>query len=256
LRDSNRDLILLQNMTGGIWHMSEGIEPDITRTDINAANYLWYAERRNRRAYYQEFAASMPKHNQRVLDVGCGDGILTLQAAERGTFAVGLDLSATMIAFARRRQIESGRTNVAWVVASADAPPFCDQSFDCIVSCMALHLSRLESSLPSLRRLAAPGGRIIINDNVSSPLRFGFWLTYIWKTARRAPSFLHFFGWRGTWRMIIYRFSPPAIRQMRLNWKNSPALFLETYARYFPESDQRLELVPGRLVWENKPKPS
>jgi SAM-dependent methyltransferase len=234
--------------------MQQVIKPDVTQTDIEAANYLWYAERRNRRAYYQEFAASIPAHNQRVLDIGCGNGILTLEAAGRATFAVGLDISTTMIEFARRRQIESGKTNVAWVVASADAPPFCDQSFDCIVSCMALRLSNLESSVPNLHRLSAPGARIIIHDNVSPPLRFGFWLMYIWRTARRLPSLLRFFGWRGTWRIVIYRFSPPAIREARLNWKNSPALFLEVYARFFPETDQRLELVPGRLVWENRPK--
>jgi len=227
---------------------------DITQTDPRAALYLWYAHRRNSAAFYKKLAALIPKSNSRVLDVGCGDGILVLEIAERAAFVVGLDISPTLIEFARQRQIESGKKNVEWVIASVEAPPFCMQSFDHVISCMALRLSNLDQSLPNLRQLVAPHGRIIIEDSVSVPPRFGFWLSHIWKTVRRIPSLYQFYGWQGMWREVKYKFSSAGLQDAHLSTKISPTRFIEIYQRHFPESDQRLDLVPGRLVWENKPK--
>jgi len=59
----------------------------------------------------------------RLLDVGCGPGILTVRLAHLFEEAVGLDPDAGMLAEARQAAAERGVTNVLWVNAVAEALP-------------------------------------------------------------------------------------------------------------------------------------
>src|SRR5665213_1934027 len=61
-----------------------------------------------------------PQSGEQILDVGCGDGALTEQLAATGAHVTGVDASATMIAAARKRNL-----NVE--VCSADALPYVNQ---------------------------------------------------------------------------------------------------------------------------------
>lgn len=71
----------------------------------------------------------------RVLDIGCGTGASTLQAADRvgvDGFVFGADISPTMLAHASARA--EGASNVAFEVADAAAYRFDAQSFDHLIS--------------------------------------------------------------------------------------------------------------------------
>lgn len=71
----------------------------------------------------------------RVLDIGCGTGASTLQAADRvGTdgFVLGADISPTMLTHASARA--EGASNVAFEIADAAAYRFDDRSFDHLIS--------------------------------------------------------------------------------------------------------------------------
>jgi SAM-dependent methyltransferase len=68
----------------------------------------------------------------RVLDVGTGTGVLALLAAELGHDVTGVDLSAGMLAQARRRGIDTGLA-VTWLLGDAAAPPVDPGSFDAVV---------------------------------------------------------------------------------------------------------------------------
>jgi SAM-dependent methyltransferase len=59
----------------------------------------------------------------RLLDVGCGPGILTIELAPSFEAAVGLDPDADMLAEGARRAREAGLDNIRWVEAVAEAIP-------------------------------------------------------------------------------------------------------------------------------------
>lgn len=223
---------------------------DITQLDPQSALYVCRANYRNASAY-DEFAQFMPADAQRVLDVGCGTGSLVFRLAGNARFIIGLDLSPTMIALARASQTQSGETNMAWVVASADALPFVAEKFDYVTSNLALRFSNLNQSLPELRRLVRSGGRIAIRDFVLEP-RPSFWLTHLYAAFRLAPGLLGLYGWRGMFRVVRYSFSPAGIGQARQSRQMNAASFMEIYQHHFPENTQRIKLAPGTLVWENK----
>jgi ubiquinone/menaquinone biosynthesis C-methylase UbiE len=73
---------------------------------------------------------------ERVLDVGCGTGRTTRDAA-RATgagSALGVDLSAAMLAVARRRAAEEGLTNARFEQVDAQVHPFVPEAFDLAIS--------------------------------------------------------------------------------------------------------------------------
>lgn len=77
------------------------------------------------RRLLQAFLDFWPDGVQRVLDVGCGDGKLTHALAEAtGACITGLDSSAEALT----------RLKLPYVVASADAVPFSDASFDLVIT--------------------------------------------------------------------------------------------------------------------------
>jgi SAM-dependent methyltransferase len=92
---------------------------------------------------------------KRVLDIATGPGYVAARAAERGADPVGLDLSETMLAYARSRL-----PNVEFVRGTATELPFPDASFDAaIVAFLLLHVGRPEEVVAEAARVVAPGGR-------------------------------------------------------------------------------------------------
>ncbi|WP_432169828.1 class I SAM-dependent methyltransferase [Streptomyces sp. 1222.5] len=93
----------------------------------------------------------------RVLDLGCGDGLLLeLLARENGRQLAGLDLSARSLALARRRPALSG---AALAEGRAQTLPFADGSFDACVSHLALMLmGEIEQVVAEVARVLSPGG--------------------------------------------------------------------------------------------------
>jgi trans-aconitate 2-methyltransferase len=90
---------------------------------------------------------------ERILDVGCGDGRITAAIAARVPegMVVGVDSSHAMISFASSRFGQSIRPNVRFEIADARNLPFRDE-FDLIVSFNALHwLPEQDAPLRSIR---------------------------------------------------------------------------------------------------------
>ncbi|WP_028799751.1 class I SAM-dependent methyltransferase [Streptomyces sp. 142MFCol3.1] len=95
--------------------------------------------------------------SERVLDLGCGDGLLLeLLARSGGRRLAGLDLSPESLALARRRPALSG---ARLEEGRAQALPFPDDSFDACVSHMALMLmAEIEQVAAEVARVLSPRG--------------------------------------------------------------------------------------------------
>lgn len=222
---------------------------DITAIDPEAALFACRAGHRASKGYFGEFVSWAPPNTTRALDVGSGTGTLALQLADRALFVVGVDNSLTMVKLARRSQSECRKTNVAWVVASADALPFAAATFDYITSAYALRFSNLHRSLPELRRAIRRGGRIAVRDSVSRPPRFGFWLYYFRRIMQQVPGSVRLYGWRGAWRMLAYELSPAGALHARRSLRLDPTSFMKIFEQYFPEHESRFAFSPGKLFW-------
>ena len=106
--------------------------------------------------------AAVLKSGERVLDVGCGNGAISLDAARgvgRHGRVRGLDLSAPMLDVARQRAEEQG-LDVSFVQGDAQTASF-DQPFDVVVSRFGvMFFDDPEAAFANLAKAARPGGRL------------------------------------------------------------------------------------------------
>lgn len=98
--------------------------------------------------------------NQRVLDLGCGDGTFAdVVMARGGSGYVGVDASAAMIAKARHRAEDQ---RVVLVHESIENYRPDSAAFDLVASRMALHyIENLDSTLATAAEALRPGGRLV-----------------------------------------------------------------------------------------------
>jgi 2-polyprenyl-6-hydroxyphenyl methylase/3-demethylubiquinone-9 3-methyltransferase len=123
-------------------------------------------------------AARQPLRGARVLDVGCGGGLLSEAMARAGASVLGLDLSAELIGVAKLHRLESTQGGavldldyrVQSVEALADAEP---GTFDAI-TCMEMleHVPDPASILDACARLLKPGGRLFVSTINRTPAAF------------------------------------------------------------------------------------
>jgi trans-aconitate methyltransferase len=120
----------------------------------------WSAERYAEAAHFVPALGApvlellMPVAGERILDLGCGDGVLTERIAATGATVVGVDAAPDMVAAARARGLD------ARVVAGQELA--FDGEFDAVFSNAALHWMRpAERVLAGVYRALKPGGRFV-----------------------------------------------------------------------------------------------
>jgi SAM-dependent methyltransferase len=108
--------------------------------------------------------AARPRPGERVLDVGCGYGTTTIDAAERvapSGRVVGVDISAVMLEPARRRVAAAGLHDIELVEADAQVYPFEATSFDVVISRLGtMFFEDPTAAFANLARALRPGGRL------------------------------------------------------------------------------------------------
>lgn len=102
-----------------------------------------------------------PLAGRRILDVGCGAGAITVAAAERGAFGLGVDISAPLIEAARERARRLGAAGARFVQADAQTRRFDSGSFDALISRFGvMFFADPAAAFRNLRSAVRPGGRL------------------------------------------------------------------------------------------------
>lgn len=108
------------------------------------------------------------KEGEKILDLGCGRGGETLEAAKHvgeDGFAWGLDLTPRMIELAQERAQQEHVGNVEFLVASMDQIPLNDNSLDAVLSnCAINHVEDKVAVYREIYRVLKHGGRFVVSD--------------------------------------------------------------------------------------------
>jgi demethylmenaquinone methyltransferase/2-methoxy-6-polyprenyl-1,4-benzoquinol methylase len=161
----------------------------------------------------------------RVLEIGCGTGALTAMMAAQGANVTGIDASPAMLAEAEKRVAAEGleeRVSLKYMDAALVGERFAAASFDVIVSTLVfseLPPDEQRFALEACATLLAPGGRILIADEVLPPRPLARLLFYL----IRAPLVLL------TW--LLTRTTTTALRDFK-SLLAETGLYSRTVASY------------------------
>lgn len=100
-------------------------------------------------------------HKSRVVDVGCGTGLITNRLVERAELIVGVDFSRRLLQEARKKARSHQR--VFLVLADADNLPFADHVFDMVLAITLLqNMPNPRSTLDEINRISKQTAPIVV----------------------------------------------------------------------------------------------
>ncbi len=144
---------------------------------VELADLLEAAARRPRLRLIDHYDDELRRHNERlraaagvrqgdrVLDIGCGAGQTTRDAARDAApgSALGVDISEEMIERARRRTAEEGVQNASFERGDAQVHPFPPASFDVVMSRFGtMFFADPVAAFTNIARGARPGARLVM----------------------------------------------------------------------------------------------
>ncbi|RDV82863.1 class I SAM-dependent methyltransferase [Ammonifex thiophilus] len=124
----------------------------------------WYSTPRGRLAWELEWRCLQKllslRPGEKVLDAGCGTGIVSRALAADGAEVTGIDISPAMLAVAREK---SAGTDITYLEGDITSLPFPDASYDAVVCFTTLEfVAEPERALEEMWRVLKPGGRLIV----------------------------------------------------------------------------------------------
>ena len=129
---------------------------------------------------------------QRILDVGCGGGILAESMALRGAQVLGIDLGTAPLAVARLHQLESGAQLDYQCIAAEELAEQQPMSFD-VVTCMEMleHVPQPDSTIRACAQLVKPNGHVIFSTINRNPKSYLFAIVGVEYVLRMLPKGTH-----------------------------------------------------------------
>ena len=116
-------------------------------------------DRWNHNIHYHPILLAAVRPGGHVLDVGCGEGMLTRALAGTAASVIGIDMHAPSIELARAT-IANRNSNVEYICADVLQHRFDPATFDAVVSVATLHHLGTEAGLLRLREWVRPGGTL------------------------------------------------------------------------------------------------
>lgn len=103
-----------------------------------------------------------PQVGERILDLGCGDGALTIELVARGAQVVGIDSSPEMAAAARQRGIDARTVDASELHSLISSGQLDLGLFDAVFTNAALHwIPQISEVIRGVHTLLRPGGRFV-----------------------------------------------------------------------------------------------
>ncbi len=175
---------LYNRLSSTWWDKNEPL--NLLRTSLNPGRF----------GYFRDVLIKqlmMDPHGKKVLDVGCGGGILAEEFARLGCQVMGIDPSAPSLATARAHTQQVG-LDIDYRVGVGEDLPFADDSFDIVYSSDVLeHVNDLEKVISEIVRVLKQGGVFLydtINRTFPSKLVM-IKLVQEWKLTSFMPPNLH-----------------------------------------------------------------
>lgn len=133
-----------------------------------------------------------PLAGKRVLDVGCGGGILSESMARAGAQVLGIDLAKPLLEVAELHALEANVVVEYRAVAAETLAKECAGAFD-VVTCMEMleHVPDPAATLAALAALAKPGGDVIVSTLNRGPRSFAVAIVGAEYIARALPRGTH-----------------------------------------------------------------
>ncbi len=132
---------------------------------------------------------------KKVLDVGCGGGILSESMAQRGAEVTGIDMGAAPLKVARLHGLESGVNVTYQQIAVEELAAQQPESFD-IVTCMEMleHVPDPASIINACATLCRPGGYLFFSTLNRNPKSYLFAILGAEKLLKLVPDGTHDFN--------------------------------------------------------------
>jgi ubiquinone/menaquinone biosynthesis C-methylase UbiE len=197
--------------------------------DDLAEDYDFVATQERRSAFFLDH---LPERRQRLLDVGCGTGILAQELSRHFASVVAIDISEPMLTIARARR---AAPNIVYRREDANHLAL-GQTFDCIVSHTTFHhLEDVSETLRALKASLGPRGRLILIDIASRyPLIPRNDCTYTAKACLKFAPNLFRYGPRSAWRVFRFYTSRHWLDHVKSDQILSRSRFREIYAAALP----------------------
>jgi ubiquinone/menaquinone biosynthesis C-methylase UbiE len=123
-------------------------------------SHVWDLARYTNYSIYQSALASLDGQHRRVVDVGCGTGLMSAKLAAAGRQVLGVDLSSSMISRAARVR---GNARLDFLQGDAENLPLEDAGFDAVVNLISFHhYPNPDKAIAEFRRVLRPGGRLVL----------------------------------------------------------------------------------------------
>tara|TARA_Y100000768_G_scaffold383984_1_gene367139 strand:- start:23388 stop:24140 length:753 start_codon:yes stop_codon:yes gene_type:complete len=117
--------------------------------------------------FFEKKISQLINHNDKVLEIGAGDGLHTVSLLETGANVVASDISPSALKLIKKNIPKEYKSSLKTVVADMEALPFEDSSFDVVTSAGSLSYGDSKKVLSEIHRILKCEGYFICIDSLN-----------------------------------------------------------------------------------------